>query len=129
MKLLKLTAFVLVLSLAVFSISSCEPDAELTRTTDFQKQGIVLSGANEIPANASPAIGKMDVFYSRETRILSYTVTFSGLLDSVMLMHIHGLAPVGYAAPVVHNIVAASNSIYPQKTAGKYTFAKSGVIT
>ncbi len=129
MKLTKLTALTFVLSFFLFIISSCEPNAEKKKTTDFQKTGIVMSGSNEIPGNPSPAIGKLDVFYTRETRILSYTVTWSGLTDSVMLMHIHGLAPLGYAAGVVQNIVTPSNSIYPQKTAGKYTYAKSGSLT
>ncbi len=71
----------------------------------------------------------MDVFYSKETRTLSYTVNWSGLTDSVLLMHIHGLAPTGFAAGVVQNIVTASNGIFPQKTSGKYTYAKTGKLS
>jgi len=129
MKLIKLTVLASLIFSSLALLSSCEPDAELKKTTDFSKSGIVLSGAQEVPANASAALGTMDVFYTRETRILSYTVNWTGLTDSVLLMHIHGLAPTGYAAGVVQSIVATSNSIFPQKTSGKFTFAKTGKLS
>ena len=129
MKLIKLTASSLLLFCFVLSFSSCERDAEQKIVTDFSKSGIVLTGANEVPAVPSPALGTMDVYYTRETRILSYTVNWSGLTDSVLLMHIHGLAPTGFAAGVIQTIIGTSNSIFPQKTSGKYTFAKTGTLS
>lgn len=129
MKLIKLTALPFFVLGSLIMLSSCESDAELKKTTDFQKSGIVMSGAKETPAVPSAALGKLDVFYTRETRTLSYTVTWSGLTDSVAAMHIHGLAPEGYAAGVVQNIVATSNTIFLQKTAGKFTYAKSGTLS
>jgi hypothetical protein len=105
----------------------------MKKTTDYQKLGIVMSGAQETPATPSPAIGKMDVFYTKETRILTYTVSWSGLTDSVLLMHIHGLAPKGFAAGVVQNIVTTATgsgaTLFPQKTSGKFTFAKTGTLS
>ena len=38
-------------------------------------------------------------------------------------------SPEGYAAGIVQNIVATSNSIFAQKTSGKYTYAKSGTLS
>ena len=129
MKLIKLTALSSLLFTFVAGITSCEKAAEEKKITDYEKKGIIMSSAQETPAVPSSALGTMDVFYSKETRTLSYTVTWSGLTDSLSLMHIHGLGPTGFAAGVVQNIVAASNSIFPQKTSGKYTFLKSGTIS
>ena len=129
MKLIKLTALSSLLFAFVAGITSCEKAAEEKKITDYEKKGIIMSSAQETPAVPSSALGTMDVFYSKETRTLSYTVTWSGLTDSLSLMHIHGLGPTGFAAGVVQNIVAASNSIFPQKTSGKYTFLKSGTIS
>lgn len=129
MKLIKLTASSLLLFGFVLGFSSCERDAEQKIVTDFAKSGIILTGANETPAVPSAALGTMDVYYTKETRILSYTVNWSGLSDSVLLMHIHGLAPTGFAAGVVQTIVGTSNSIFPQKTSGKYTYAKTGKLS
>ena len=134
MKLTKLTALPLFALGTLIMLNSCESDAELKKTTDFQRVGIVMSGAKETPAVPSNALGRLDVFYTRETRTLTYTVTYSGLADSITGAHVHGLAPEGFSAPVVQNIIAPPSgstqvSIFPQKTSGKYTFAKSGTFT
>lgn len=129
MKLIKLSALSTLLIVLVSGISSCEKAAEEKKVTDYVKNGIVMNGAQETPAVPSTALGSMDVFYSKDTRILTYKVTWSGLSDSLSLMHIHGLGPTGFAAGVVQNIVAASNSIFPQRTSGKLTFLRSGTIS
>ncbi len=129
MKLIKITTLSSLLFVFVFGTVSCEKAAEEKKTTDYEKKGILLTGAQETPAVPTTALGTMDVFYTKETRMLTYTVTWSGLSDSLSLMHIHGLAPTGFAAPVVQNIVAGSNSIFPQKTSGKFTFLRSGTIS
>ena len=128
MKLIRLTALSSLLFLLLTGLNSCEKDAEQKKTTDFSKSGIVLSYAQEFPTPPvfSAAIGSMDVYYTRETRILTYTVTWSGLTGPVALMHIHGLAPTGYPAGVVQNIitpsggiVTPSNTLYP--ATGKFS--------
>ncbi|HEV7781887.1 MAG TPA: CHRD domain-containing protein [Chitinophagaceae bacterium] len=129
MKLIKLTALTSLLFAALVGMSSCEKNAEKKKVTDYSKNDIPMTGAQETPAVPSAALGSMDVFYTKETRILTYTVRWSGLTDSVLLAHIHGLAPTGFPAPVVQTIVGTANSIFPQKTAGKFTFAKSGTFS
>ena len=112
MKLIKLTASSLLFFSLLFGFSSCEKEEDTKVTTDFSKTGIVLSGANETPATTSAALGKMDVFYTRKTRTLSYTVTWSGLTGAVTAMHIHGKAPLGFPASVFQNIITSSNGIF-----------------
>lgn len=131
MNWLKLTASSICVLGAAALLTSCEPNAEQKRTTDFEKKGIILSPAQEPQGLAVPssALGTMDVFYSKETRTLSYSITWSGLTDSVMLMHMHGLAPRGYNAGVIQNIVTSSGGIYPQRTSGRYTFHRNGRLT
>ena len=111
MKLMKLTALTSLLFVFVFGMSSCEKIAEKKKTTDYEKKGILLTGAKEVPANGSTAIGIMDVFYSKETRLLNWSVTWSGLTGPVTLMHIHGVAPQGFTAGAVLNIIAGSNAL------------------
>ena len=129
MKLFKLIALPFLLFAFVASMTSCEKNAEKKKVTEYEKKDIPLTGAQETPATPTSALGSMDVAYSKETRTLSYTVRWSGLTDSVMLMHIHGLAPTGFAAPVVQTIVGTANTIFLQKTSGKFTFAKTGTLT
>jgi len=132
MKWIKLTAYSLFLFSFLLSITACEKEDEKKKQTDYSRGDIVMSGAQETPANPSTATGTMYVFYSKTTKMLNYTVVWSGLTDSVENMHIHGVAPAGYAAGVVQNIVINSTpptTLYPQKTSGKYTFAKTGTLS
>jgi len=129
MKLIKLTALTSLLFIFLFGTSSCEKNAEKKKTTDYEKKGILLTGAQEVPANASTAIGIMDVSYSKETRILNWSVTWSGLNGPVSLMHIHGLAPAGYSASPVLNIIAGSNALaLPNSTLYPATGKFSGTM-
>lgn len=100
MKLMKLTALPCLLLGYVFMLSSCVKDDIETQIYQYQKTGIVLSGAQEIPANTSSALGSMDVTYRSDTKTLTYKVTWSGLTGPVTAMHIHGQAPSGFAAGV-----------------------------
>jgi hypothetical protein len=130
MKWIKLTAFTTILFAFLLSISSCEKDEQKKIQTDFSKTGIVLSGAQETPSNPSAATGSMDVFYTRETRILTYSVKWSGLTGNPILMHIHGLAPTGFAANVVQTILSAANPTTFPANNGKYsgTLLVDGVV-
>jgi len=114
MKLLKLTTLPLLFLVSTMVLTSCEKTAEEKVQVEFSKKGIVLSAAQETPANASTALGFMDVLYSRETRFLTYTVKWSGLTAPPILMHIHGQAPIGFAAGVFQTILSAANpTLFP----------------
>jgi hypothetical protein len=129
MKLIRLTALTsLVLAFAIFFVS-CEKIAEEKKTTDYEKKGIIMTGSNEVPGTTSTALGLMDVTYSKETRTLTWAVTWSGLTGPVTLMHIHGLAPKGYSAPPVQNIIAGANAIFlPNATTFPATGKLSGTM-
>ena len=101
MKLIKLTAFPLLLFVSLLVLSSCEPDAEIKKTTEYSKTNIPMTGAQETPAVTTSALGSMDVSYSKDTRILNYTISWSGLAGNPVGMHVHGQAPVGYIAGVL----------------------------
>ncbi len=105
---MKLTALPLFLVASLFMISSCESDDELKRTSDYSKTGIALTGAQETPAVTSSALGTMDVSYTRSSKILTYTINWSGLTGAVTAAHIHGLAPTGFAAGVVQTFTIAN---------------------
>lgn len=104
MKLLKLTVLPITLFASLLLLNSCESDAEQERTTDYSKSGIVMSGAQQTPANASTALGKLDVSYSKDTRTLFYNFSWSGLSGAVTGLRVQGLAPTGYAGNLVQTI-------------------------
>ena len=96
MKFLKLTAFSLLSLALVVSFTSCEKDSEKDRVNLYTKSDIVISGANIFPASPSPAVGKLSVKYDKRTKNLDYSLTWTGLSDSVIAIRINGPAPLGY---------------------------------
>ena len=108
MQLLKLTVLSSVLFATALSFTSCEKDAE-RKTVEYLKSGIPMTGANEAPVTNSTALGSLDVYYSKNSKLLSYKVTWQGLADTIVGMHIHGLAPQGYSTAIVQNILTVKN--------------------
>ena len=111
MKLIKLTAFPLVILASVLLLNSCERDAEQKKNTDFSKLAIAMTGANEMPVTSSTAIGKLDVSYSRDTRTLNYTISWSGLSGAVTAIHINGPAPLAFASPNTMQVLTISGIV------------------
>ena len=95
MKFIKTTA--LLTLLVSFIMMSCEKEAEVRKTKVFSKNGIILSGAQVVPASTTVATGTMDVNYDRRTQTLNYKVTWSQLTGNPTGIGIYGLAPKGYA--------------------------------
>jgi CHRD domain len=109
MKLIRLAVLSSLFFAVLFSLGSCEKDAETKKVTQYSKTGIAMTGAKETPANPSTGTGSLDVSYNKASKILTYKVTWQDLSDTITLMHIHGLAPAGYAASPVQNILLQKN--------------------
>ena len=73
-----------------------------------------LSGANEVPPNASPATGTGFVVYDDVANSITTSVTYSGLLANMTATHIHGPALAGANAPVIHFLATTSPPIGTQ---------------
>ena len=130
MQRIKLTALSLTLVAMAISIASCEKDAERAKTTEYLKSGIPMTGSNEAPPTPSSALGTLDVYYAKNSRLLSYKVTWQGLADTIVGMHIHGLAPAGYSTVIVQNILTTKNEALFPFRAGSYsgTLNVDGVV-
>lgn len=69
-----------------------------------------LSGAEEVPANASPATGTGTFVLSDDETSLSYTIEYSGLTATETGAHIHN-APAGTNGSVVHTLPATNPKV------------------
>lgn len=85
------TLSLLALVLTFWALSSVASAAPTVFTT-------VLSGANEVPPNASAGTGI--AFVSLDGNVLFVTVTFSGLTGNTTASHIHCCSPPGVNAGV-----------------------------
>jgi hypothetical protein len=115
MRSFKLTAFSLLLSLPLIALLSCNGTSDLVK--DFVYAGTTsMSGAQETPAVATTATGTINASYNKQTKILSYTVTFSGLAQAASAAHIHVTGEAGIFAGVLQSFIG-----FPPATAGTYS--------
>jgi hypothetical protein len=83
---------VLFLFLGTAVVACSDDDDDVPRVTDTRyNYDVTLSGANEVPANTSTATGKFVGSYVKSTKVLSFTLTYSGLVATDW--HIHKGTP------------------------------------
>src|SRR6186997_2767490 len=68
--------------------------------------GLKMTSDQEVPANKSTASGTADVTYNKDTKMLTYTLNWSGLTGKATMAHIHGTAPRGTNAGVKHDLTS-----------------------
>ena len=61
---------------------------------------VQLDGGHEAPPVTTPGKGNADLSYDPSTRLLTWTVTDSGLSSAATMAHFHGPAPAGKNADV-----------------------------
>ena len=114
MRFPKLTA--LLLSLPLFILISCSDDTADVERDNIYYGTISMTGAQETPPVTTTATGTIDANYNRLTKTLSYSIVFSGLVDSAVAAHIHGLGEVGVKADIVQTFAN-----FPRRKAGSYS--------
>jgi hypothetical protein len=93
--------------LGAFSMNACsdddDDDDDMPKENKVEMQMATLSGSQEVPANASAGTGTIMGSYNKDTNVLDYTLTFSGLTSATTMAHFHKGA-VGVSGPPVVNI-------------------------
>jgi hypothetical protein len=69
-----------------------------------------LSGASEVPANTSPGSGTLEASLDKQTSLLTWTVTYSGLTGPAKAGHFHGPAMAGANAGVALGFMGSVDS-------------------
>jgi hypothetical protein len=78
--------------------------AVVIRYDSVTKKGIALTGTQEVPAVSPSGSGTLDVSYDKGSKTLRYSATWTGMTDSVTMMHFHGPAEKGANAGVLYPI-------------------------
>lgn len=81
--------------LTVMLVASCKKDEVDSNEVKF---GASLKGSEEVPAVTTTATGTFDATYNKDTKILTYTVNYTGITPTAW--HIHKGA-VGVTGPVI----------------------------
>ena len=82
---------------AVTAITGCGLMDRQSNLVAFTTQ---LRAANEVPPNASRAIGSVDAVFNKDTNLFRWKVNFSGLTGPATAAHFHGPAAIGANAGV-----------------------------
>jgi hypothetical protein len=118
----------LVMCLAMTTFIACDKDDDDDdNKTVFQKSGIVMNGAQETPPVTTTATGSMDVSYDKTTKMLSLSVSWSGLSGDPVGAHIHGTAPKGEKAGVkldMHDDVTGTSGSFSKQVSVDGTLLK-----
>jgi len=87
----------------LFTAVSCDKDDDKPLSNKYNVTGNA-SGAQEVPAVASPGTGTIVATYDADVNTLGYTITWTGLNDIVNNMHFHGPADPTISAGVAIGI-------------------------
>lgn len=99
MKLFKLTVLASLCFVLFTGLLSCEKEGEKDKVNVYTKSDIPMTGAQVAPVpSTSSATGKLSVYYDKRLKVLSYTISWTGLSGNPTGIGIFGPAPVGYAA-------------------------------
>ncbi len=85
--------------------------ATATATPSCFTYVVGIDGGQEVPPNGSTATGSAAITIDTAANTLSYNITFSGLSAAETAAHIHGFAPSGANAGVLHALPAGSPKI------------------
>ena len=96
----------------------CIGSSATLNATCLMNVSALLSGASEVPANASTATGYATGTYNTITKELKLTITFAGLSANASGAHIHGPAAVGVNAGVIINFAG----LFPAATSGTFNY-------
>jgi len=77
------------LTLAAAALAGC---ASMNAPTNLVAMSTALRGANEVPANNSPATGTVDAVLNKDTNLLRWKVNYTGLTGPATAGHFHGPA-------------------------------------
>lgn len=78
--------------------------------SDTQTFSAKLSGATEVPANMTTGSGMVEASLNKQSNVLTWTVTYSGLTGPVKAGHFHGPAAAGTNAGVAVGLSGSMDS-------------------
>jgi hypothetical protein len=123
----KLFSSAIILSGILFASCSKSDPAPVDPNITFKG---TLSGANEVPANASAASGAVTVTFNNDTKILTLSATFAGVTPSAAHIHnaaagtnggvIFGLGSAPFSSPVNYTSVALTPTQESELKANNY---------
>ena len=96
------------LLVATFTMAGCSMMPTNANTTKF---GATLTGAAEVPPTTSTGTGTLEASLNKDTSVLTWKISYSGLTGPATAAHFHGPAMAGANAGVVLPFASATSPI------------------
>jgi CHRD domain len=77
--------------------AACAGGLALAASESFK---VPLSGTQQVPPVQTPGTGTADITYDPTTRVVTWSITYSGLSSPVTMAHFHGPAAEGKNGPI-----------------------------
>jgi len=103
-------------SLLTTTFSACNKDDDIPAEKVNYNISATANGSQEVPAVTTGGTGTATGTYNKNTNLLNYTVTWTGLSGNATLMHFHGPADPGVSAGVSLGITGFTSA-----PSGSYT--------
>lgn len=94
-------------ALAMLTLGACTTTAMMTSSSAMSAR---LTGASEVPPVSSTASGTVEASLDKQTNMLTWTVTYSGLSGPAKAGHFHGPAADGQNAGVALPLTGSLSS-------------------
>jgi len=102
--MLRKTILLMGVMISLLIVSSCDKDDDDDTDNVVHFEG-AMNGANEVPASPSTATGNVTGSFDGTTKILTISVTYSGLSSNITMWHVHKGA-VGVSGPPLAGITS-----------------------
>ncbi|MEP6722982.1 MAG: CHRD domain-containing protein [Variovorax sp.] len=102
----------LVAGIATVALAGCGMMGA-SKTTSFSG---AMNAASEVPPNMTRGSGMAEAWLNKDTNVLKYKITYSGLSGPATAAHLHGPASAGENAGVVLPFASAASPIEGQAT-------------
>ncbi|MDQ3271826.1 MAG: CHRD domain-containing protein [Pseudomonadota bacterium] len=96
-------------SIAAIGLAGCAMQKPMPAPSNIVKLSTQLRGTSEVPPNNSPGMGMVEATFNKDTRVLSWKVSYSGLTGPASAAHFHGPAAANANAGVVMPWPSAAN--------------------
>jgi hypothetical protein len=103
----------------LFGAACKKSSSSYNSTTDtiVSKNGLTMTGSQEVPAVTTPAYGTVNVALNKTTKVLNFSINYYNLSGVPTGSHIHGIAMKGANAGVVYDFFSA----FPTTTSGSFS--------
>jgi hypothetical protein len=98
---------------ATIAVAGCAMTPMASNTVNFVA---TLSGTAEVPPNGSTGTGTLEASLTKDTSVLRWKISYSGLTGPASAAHFHGPAMAGANAGVVLPFNSAASPIEGQAT-------------